>query len=88
MIHPAATLDAVVVYREAAARPPAEIVVRQGDSLSGIAARYRIEWPGLYEANRAVIGGDPGLITPGSACAYPRRRQQRVWPRPTGRQRP
>src|ERR1022692_2792420 len=59
MIHPAAVLTAAGVHREAAARPPANVVVRRGDSLSGIAARYRIEWPGLYEANRAVIGGEP-----------------------------
>jgi LysM repeat protein len=71
MIHPAATLTAVEVYREAAARPSAEIVVRRGDSLSGIAARYRIEWPGLYEANRAVIGGNPSLITPGERLRVP-----------------
>jgi murein DD-endopeptidase MepM/ murein hydrolase activator NlpD len=71
MIHPAATLTAVEVIREAAARPPAEIVVRQGDSLSGIAARYRIEWPGLYEANRAVVGGNPSLLTPGERLRIP-----------------
>jgi LysM repeat protein len=71
MIHPAATLTAVEVIREAAARPPAEIVVRRGDSLSGIAARYHIEWPGLYEANRAVIGGNPSLLTPGERLRIP-----------------
>jgi Tfp pilus assembly protein FimV len=71
MIHPAATLTAVEVIREAAARPPAEIVVRRGDSLSGIAARYRIEWPGLYEANRAVVGGNPSLLTPGERLRIP-----------------
>ena len=66
MIHPAATLAAIEIHREAAARPPAEIVVRRGDSLSGIAARYRVEWPGLYEANRAVIGENPNLLNPGA----------------------
>jgi murein DD-endopeptidase MepM/ murein hydrolase activator NlpD len=71
MIHPAATLTAVEIIREAAARPPAEIVVRPGDSLSGIAARYRIEWPGLYEANRAVIGGNPNLLVPGEHLRVP-----------------
>jgi Tfp pilus assembly protein FimV len=71
MIHPAATLAAVEVHREAAARPPAEIVVRRGDSLSGIAARYRIEWPGLYEANRAVIGQNPNLLNPGERLRIP-----------------
>jgi LysM repeat protein len=71
MIHPAATLTAVEIHREAAARPPAEIVVRPGDSLSGIAARYHIEWPGLYEANRAVIGGNPNLLVPGERLRIP-----------------
>lgn len=71
MIHPAATLTAVEVFREAAARPPAEIVVRRGDSLSGIAARYHIEWPGLYEANRAVIGGNPDLLMPAERLRIP-----------------
>jgi len=71
MIHPAATLAAIEVHREAAARPPAEIVVRRGDSLSGIAARYRIEWPGLYEANRAVIGENPNLLSAGERLRIP-----------------
>lgn len=71
MIHPAATLTAVEIHREAAARPPAEIVVRPGDSLSGIAARYHIEWPGLYEANRAVIGGNPNLLVPRERLRIP-----------------
>jgi Tfp pilus assembly protein FimV len=71
MIHPAATLTAVEIHREAAARPPAEIVIRPGDSLSGIAARYHIEWPGLYEANRAVIGGNPNLLVPGEHLRIP-----------------
>lgn len=71
MIHPAAVLTVTEVHREAAAKPPAEIVVRRGDSLSGIAARYRIVWPGLYEANRGVIGGDPNLISPGQHLRIP-----------------
>jgi LysM repeat protein len=71
MIHPAAVLTAVVVHREAAARPPARLVVRPGDSLSGIAKRYRIEWPGLYEANRAVIGGNPSLLNVGEHLRIP-----------------
>src|SRR6202161_3547755 len=71
MIPPAATLAAREIPREAAARPPAEIVVRRGDSLSGIAARYRVEWPGVYEANRAVIGENPNLLTPGERLRIP-----------------
>jgi len=71
MIHPAAVLTVTEVHREAAAKPPAEIVVRHGDSLSGIAARYHIVWPGLYEANRGVIGGNPNLINPGQHLRIP-----------------
>jgi Transglycosylase-like domain/LysM domain len=73
MIHLAATLTAVEAHREAAARPPAHIVVRRGDSLSGIATRYRIEWPGLYEANRGAIGGNPNLLTAGERLRIPSR---------------
>ena len=58
MIHTAAVLTAVGVYREAAARPPASIVVRRGDSLSGIAARYHIEWP-VAPASPASATTDP-----------------------------
>jgi LysM repeat protein len=71
MIHPAAVLTAVEIHREAAARPPADIVVRPGDSLSGIAARYRIEWPGLFEVNRGVIGENPNLLVPGERLHIP-----------------
>jgi LysM repeat protein len=70
MIHAATTLTAEI-HREAAATPPADIVVRPGDSLSGIAARYHIEWPGLYEANRAAIGGNPNLLVPGEHLRVP-----------------
>jgi resuscitation-promoting factor RpfA len=39
--------------------------VRQGDTLSGIAARHGVGWKRLYAANRDVIGDDPNLIVPG-----------------------
>ncbi|SBT92917.1 LysM domain-containing protein [Streptomyces sp. DI166] len=42
-----------------------EHIVRQSDTLSGIAARHGTTWQRLYAANRAVIGGDPDLIVPG-----------------------
>jgi LysM repeat protein len=73
MIHLAAMLNTVEAHREAAARPPAHIVVRRGDSLSGIATRYRIEWPGLYEANRAAIGDNPNLLNAGERLRIPSR---------------
>ncbi|NNL48237.1 MAG: LysM peptidoglycan-binding domain-containing protein, partial [Acidimicrobiia bacterium] len=45
--------------------------VASGDSLSAIAARYGISWQELYEANRALIGGDPNLIQPGQVLVIP-----------------
>ncbi|MEU2792977.1 transglycosylase family protein [Streptomyces sp. NPDC007100] len=39
--------------------------VRQGDTLSRIAAAHGVGWRQLYAANQAVIGGDPHLIVPG-----------------------
>ncbi|WP_328870332.1 LysM peptidoglycan-binding domain-containing protein [Streptomyces sp. NBC_00287] len=42
-----------------------DYVVRQGDTLSGIAARHGTAWQRLYAANKAVIGGDPDVIVPG-----------------------
>ncbi|MEV6385024.1 transglycosylase family protein [Streptomyces sp. NPDC051773] len=42
-----------------------DYTVRQGDSLSGIAARHGTTWRQVYAANKDVIGGDPNLIVPG-----------------------
>ncbi|WP_171111982.1 MULTISPECIES: transglycosylase family protein [Streptomyces] len=42
-----------------------DYTVRQGDTLSGIAARNGTTWQRLYAANKAVIGGDPDMIVPG-----------------------
>ncbi|MEV0175996.1 transglycosylase family protein [Streptomyces sp. NPDC050803] len=42
-----------------------DYTVRQGDTLSGIAARHGTTWQRLYAANKAAIGGDPDLIVPG-----------------------
>ncbi|MFJ9120384.1 transglycosylase family protein [Streptomyces sp. NPDC102394] len=39
--------------------------VREGDTLSKIAARHGTTWQHLYAANKAVIGGDPDVILPG-----------------------
>ncbi|MFD5078174.1 transglycosylase family protein [Streptomyces sp. NPDC058371] len=43
--------------------------VRDGDTLSGIAARHGTTWRNIYAANKAVIGGDPDLIVPGLRLA-------------------
>jgi hypothetical protein len=44
------------------------VTVRPGDYLSAIARRYcpsSRDWPGIYAANRSVIGPDPDRIVPG-----------------------
>ncbi|WP_328428724.1 LysM peptidoglycan-binding domain-containing protein [Streptomyces sp. NBC_00443] len=42
-----------------------DYTVREGDTLSGIAARHGTTWRQLHEANTSVIGADPNLIVPG-----------------------
>jgi nucleoid-associated protein YgaU len=42
-----------------------DYTVREGDTLSTIAARHGTTWQKIYAANKAVIGGDPDLIVPG-----------------------
>ncbi|MEV6948770.1 transglycosylase family protein [Streptomyces sp. NPDC051172] len=42
-----------------------DYTVREGDTLSEIAARHGTTWQRLYAANKAVIGPDPDLIVPG-----------------------
>ncbi|MEW2042281.1 LysM domain-containing protein, partial [Streptomyces sp. NPDC005534] len=42
-----------------------DYTVREGDTLSVIAARHGTTWRKIYAANKAVIGGDPDLIVPG-----------------------
>ncbi|EFL31131.1 peptidoglycan-binding protein [Streptomyces viridochromogenes DSM 40736] len=42
-----------------------DYTVRQGDTLSGIAARHGTTWQRVYDANKAAIGGDPDVIVPG-----------------------
>jgi nucleoid-associated protein YgaU len=41
-----------------------EYVVRRGDTVSTIAARYAMNWPALWALNRNRIA-DPNLIYPG-----------------------
>ncbi|MEV6173571.1 transglycosylase family protein [Streptomyces sp. NPDC051954] len=42
-----------------------DYTVRQGDTLSAIAARYGTSWQRIHAANKAVIGADPDVIVPG-----------------------
>ncbi|QHA03825.1 LysM peptidoglycan-binding domain-containing protein [Streptomyces broussonetiae] len=46
-----------------------DYVVREGDTLSAIAARHGTTWQRIYAANKKVIGGDPNLIVPGQRLA-------------------
>jgi LysM repeat protein len=42
-----------------------DYTVRQGDTLSAIAAQHGTTWRKVYAANKSVIGADPNLIVPG-----------------------
>ncbi|MEU6767531.1 transglycosylase family protein [Streptomyces sp. NPDC046853] len=42
-----------------------DYTVRQGDTLSRIAAAHGVSWHKVYTANKAVIGSDPNMILPG-----------------------
>ncbi|MFG2313029.1 transglycosylase family protein [Streptomyces sp. NPDC048566] len=42
-----------------------DYTVREGDTLSAIAARHATTWRKIYAANQGVIGDDPDLIVPG-----------------------
>jgi len=65
-------LEAQVGALLAAPAPPRTYTVREGDTLSGIAAAFGMaDWRRLYEVNRGVIGGDPNLIRPGQVLVVP-----------------
>ncbi|MFE0173871.1 transglycosylase family protein [Streptomyces sp. NPDC059002] len=51
--------------RGASRGAPGNYTVRQGDTLSRIAARHGTSWQQVYAVNKAVIGGDPDMIVPG-----------------------
>lgn len=54
------------------APPPRTYTVREGDTLSAIAAHLGLpDWRRLYDANRALIGPDPNLIHPDQVLVVP-----------------
>lgn len=42
-----------------------QYVVKKGDTISSIAAKYKMNWKTLYEQNKGVIGNNPDKIYPG-----------------------
>jgi len=56
-----------------AASHTTKYVVRSGDTLSGIAARFAVRggWPALYAANRRAVGPDPDVIHAGTVLTFP-----------------
>lgn len=46
-------------------------VVKSGDTLSSIAARYGTTVNAIYQSNRTTIGPDPNLIVPGQKLYIP-----------------
>ncbi|MGA1824016.1 MAG: LysM peptidoglycan-binding domain-containing protein [bacterium] len=42
-----------------------------GESLSGIAQQYDVEWQDIYQRNREIIGDNPNLIEPGQLLHIP-----------------
>ncbi|MEU3507350.1 transglycosylase family protein [Streptomyces longwoodensis] len=47
-----------------------DYTVREGDTLSTIAAANGTTWQRLYAANQVVVGGDPDLIVPGQRLLF------------------
>ncbi|MEU2286337.1 transglycosylase family protein [Streptomyces sp. NPDC013178] len=47
-----------------------DYTVREGDTLSTIAARNGTTWQRIYSANKAAIGGNPDLIMPGLRLTF------------------
>lgn len=45
--------------------------VQSGDTLSGIGAKFGIEWKKIYEANKSIIGSNPNVIRAGQTFTIP-----------------
>lgn len=70
---PRAATTPVRAARSTRATDSGDVVVRPGDTLSGIAATHNLPggWHALYDKNRTVVGRDPDLIYPGQRLSLP-----------------
>ncbi|MEU2223961.1 transglycosylase family protein [Streptomyces sp. NPDC018347] len=62
---PTRSAPAQTPRRPSAGTGRGDYTVREGDTLSTIAARHGSTWQRVYAANKAVIGDDPDVIVPG-----------------------
>ena len=60
-------------------------VIKRGDTLGAIAARYGIKWQDLYAANRGVIGANPNRIFSGQVLTIPGKSAPAPAPAPAGK---
>jgi len=72
----AAEKRAEMERKAALAKTKAEHKVAEGETLSGLALKYygksaREFWMLIYEANKVVIGSNPGIIKPGTMLKIP-----------------
>lgn len=56
--------------------PSKKHTVKDGETLGHIAQKYygsaeKSQWMKIYEANKALIGADPGMIKPGQELVIP-----------------
>lgn len=78
-VDPAAYMAARPVPPPAPPKPPASKptagarrhVVRRGETLGGIAAKYGTTWQKLHAANRGIIGSNPNRIFAGQVLSIP-----------------
>ncbi len=66
---PAAAPAAPAAAAPAPAASGPSYTVKPGDTLAKIGAAHGVSWRALYEANRGVVGADPGRIFPGQVLA-------------------
>jgi LysM repeat protein len=59
------------VVATAITHQPVTYIVKSGDSLASIAIHYDTDWQSLYCGNKAKIGTNPNVISPGERLSIP-----------------